>query len=46
MTERVGQLGGTLKVGNTHPRGVIVQVWIPTIVEIVKGEQVHADPAA
>ncbi|MBV9250473.1 MAG: HAMP domain-containing protein [Acetobacteraceae bacterium] len=46
MTERVRQLGGTLKIGNTRVGGTVVQAWIPAEVDMVRGECVHADPAA
>ena len=41
MTERVRQLGGTLKIMNVTSSGVIVQAQIPGLVTI--GEPVHAD---
>ena len=41
MTERVRQLGGTLKIINAPLSGVIVQAQIPGLVTIA--EPVHAD---
>jgi two-component system, NarL family, sensor histidine kinase UhpB len=46
MTERVRRIGGILKIANTHPRGVIVEAFIPTGEEVAKGACVNADLVA
>jgi two-component system, NarL family, sensor histidine kinase UhpB len=43
MTERVRQLGGTLKIMNAHPSGVIVQACIPEQEPAAVAEPMHAD---
>jgi len=45
MTERLRQLGGTLKVTNTHPHGVVVQAWIPEQTPTLITEPLHAHSA-
>ena len=45
MTERLRQLGGTLKVMNTLPHGVIVQAWIPEQTQALFTEPLHAHSA-
>jgi two-component system, NarL family, sensor histidine kinase UhpB len=43
MTERVRQLGGTFRITNAHPSGVIVQAWIPEQEPAAVLEPMHAD---
>jgi two-component system, NarL family, sensor histidine kinase UhpB len=45
MSERVRQLGGTLSIRNTSPKGVIVQALIPQYELTAIKEPTHADPA-
>jgi two-component system sensor histidine kinase UhpB len=45
MTERVRRLGGTLKITNARPTGVVVQALVPIEVQTVQREHADANPA-
>ncbi len=45
MTERVRQLGGTLRIKGAYPKGVIVQALVPERAPVAIEESTHADSA-